>query len=213
MRASTTAGVVDNVDREFSRRLASQPEAMRCRCCEQTAFVFENSDEPRYLPRQAWDSQNETVKDAFFRSFVRSFAQAFAPTTSKKAVEGCILASWSEAMNLRAKKAHLFFEFPLCLSRACLGKIIIFSMKWREDVCFRTVRGHPAPADTRGRSWSSSPGGRCPCHSRAPPAVKTQHLLRSPFSLRCPEPVLANGSCFIQQQHGKMRDWLSRHTV
>ena len=30
----------------------------------------------------------------------------------------------------------LFFEFSLCLSRACLGKMIIFSIKWRKKVAF-----------------------------------------------------------------------------
>ena len=27
-------------------------------------------------------------------------------------------------------KRHLFFEFSLCLSRACLGKMIVFIYKW-----------------------------------------------------------------------------------
>jgi hypothetical protein len=32
----------------------------------------------------------------------------------------------------------LFFEFSLCLSRACLGKIIIFIYKWRKNTRFLT---------------------------------------------------------------------------
>ena len=31
------------------------------------------------------------------------------------------------------RKRHSFFEFSLCLSRACLGKTIIFSIKWRQN--------------------------------------------------------------------------------
>jgi hypothetical protein len=30
------------------------------------------------------------------------------------------------------RKTPLFFEFPLCLSRACLGKMIVFIHKWRK---------------------------------------------------------------------------------
>jgi hypothetical protein len=30
------------------------------------------------------------------------------------------------------KKTPLFFEFSLCLSRACLGKMIDFKYKWRK---------------------------------------------------------------------------------
>jgi hypothetical protein len=30
------------------------------------------------------------------------------------------------------KTRLLIFEFSLCLSRACLGKMIIFSIKWRK---------------------------------------------------------------------------------
>eukprot|EP01046_Picozoa_sp_COSAG06_P029675 COSAG06_NODE_2770_length_6314_cov_1.878681_6_plen_153_part_00 len=32
----------------------------------------------------------------------------------------------------------LFFEFSLRLSRACLGKMIVFSIKWRKRCVFRT---------------------------------------------------------------------------
>ena len=32
-----------------------------------------------------------------------------------------------------------FFEFSLCLSRACLGKMIIFIYKWLKNAVFRRV--------------------------------------------------------------------------
>jgi hypothetical protein len=34
------------------------------------------------------------------------------------------------------KKTPFFFEFSLCLSRACLGKMLIFSIKWRKNGVF-----------------------------------------------------------------------------
>ena len=33
-------------------------------------------------------------------------------------------------------KRHFFFEFSLCLSRACLGKIMNFIYKWRKKCRF-----------------------------------------------------------------------------
>ena len=38
------------------------------------------------------------------------------------------------------------FEFSLCLSRACLGKMIIFSIKWRKRYAFLNRTGD-------GRLW------------------------------------------------------------
>jgi hypothetical protein len=35
------------------------------------------------------------------------------------------------------RKTASFFEFSLCLSRACLGKMIVFICKWRENAVFR----------------------------------------------------------------------------
>jgi hypothetical protein len=32
------------------------------------------------------------------------------------------------------KKTRLFFEFSLCLSRACLGKVIVLTIKWHRKV-------------------------------------------------------------------------------
>ena len=37
-----------------------------------------------------------------------------------------------------AKKCHSFLEFSLCLSRACLGKLIGSSRKWLTEGGFRT---------------------------------------------------------------------------
>jgi hypothetical protein len=35
-------------------------------------------------------------------------------------------------------KNGIFFQFSLCLSRACLGKIIVFIYKWLKNVVFRS---------------------------------------------------------------------------
>jgi hypothetical protein len=41
-----------------------------------------------------------------------------------------------------------FLEFFLCLSRACLGKMIVFIYKWREKYVFLTRRSnHSIPAE------------------------------------------------------------------
>jgi hypothetical protein len=36
-------------------------------------------------------------------------------------------------------KTASFFEFSLCLSRACLGKIIVFIYKWRKKTVLSPV--------------------------------------------------------------------------
>jgi hypothetical protein len=56
-----------------------------------------------------------------------------------------------------------FFEFSLCLSRACLGKIIVFMYKWLKTTDFRTVTERVAnhlplveavrPAGVRAVRW------------------------------------------------------------
>jgi hypothetical protein len=34
------------------------------------------------------------------------------------------------------EKRHSFFEFSLCLTRACLGKMFVFIYKWRKKMSF-----------------------------------------------------------------------------
>jgi hypothetical protein len=36
-------------------------------------------------------------------------------------------------------KTASFFEFSLCLSRACLGKMFVFIYKWRKNAVFRRL--------------------------------------------------------------------------
>jgi hypothetical protein len=45
------------------------------------------------------------------------------------------------------RKAASVFEFSLCLSRACLGKMFVFIYKWRKNAVFRrgSTRGTAAP--------------------------------------------------------------------
>jgi hypothetical protein len=38
------------------------------------------------------------------------------------------------------RKTASFFEFSLCLSRACLGKMIIYIYKWLKNAVFRRGR-------------------------------------------------------------------------
>jgi hypothetical protein len=51
---------------------------------------------------------------------------------------GCTIGTDESATHLKPAKTHLFFEFSPCLSRACLGKMIVFSTKWRKICVLRT---------------------------------------------------------------------------
>jgi hypothetical protein len=46
-----------------------------------------------------------------------------------------------------------FFEFSLCLSRACLGKMIVFIYKWLQ----KAVVCRSAPTASRGMQWRLRP--------------------------------------------------------
>ena len=47
------------------------------------------------------------------------------------------------------RKTASFFEFSLCLSRACLGKMIVFIYKWLKKTVFTHSHGKASPADER----------------------------------------------------------------
>jgi hypothetical protein len=42
---------------------------------------------------------------------------------------------------LLVRKTASFFEFSLCLSRACLGKMIVLIYKWLKNAVFRRAYG------------------------------------------------------------------------
>ena len=46
---------------------------------------------------------------------------------------------------ISCKKTRLCFELSPCLSRACLGKVIVLSLKWRTKTRLLTVRGLGPP--------------------------------------------------------------------
>jgi hypothetical protein len=95
---------------------------------------------------------------------------------------------------LPAKKAlSLLSAFPtVCLSRACLGEVINFSMKWRERrkvQFFRTPRvGDPRRSISAGRpSPRAGTGGR-------PAIAKMSHRRRS-LVLSFPHPMRQQENC------------------
>ena len=42
---------------------------------------------------------------------------------------------------MQVRKTASFFEFSLCLSRACLGKMIVSRYKWLKNAVFRSQVG------------------------------------------------------------------------
>jgi hypothetical protein len=45
-------------------------------------------------------------------------------------------ASEEEADAVMVRKTASFLEFSLCLSRACLGKMIVYTYKWLKNAVF-----------------------------------------------------------------------------
>ena len=81
---------------------------------------------------------------------------------------------------------HLFLGFPyVCLSRACLGKLVVFSIKRhrkRLKMRFFTPSGAP--------SLSTTMCGRSRLHRSVEPPSDLKTVLFGSFPYVCPKPVL-----------------------
>ena len=53
---------------------------------------------------------------------------------------GFAVGAINDCLRELLRKRHSVFEFSLCLSRACLGKMIIFLHKWLKETVF--LPGH-----------------------------------------------------------------------
>ena len=90
------------------------------------------------LPRQARDDPNEIER--------------CAPCSEEERVGDCknVIVHTLRVHHLdHLGKRHSRFEFSLCLSRACLGKMIIFIYKWLKKWRFCTIPIKPVAAGLR----------------------------------------------------------------
>ena len=72
------------------------------------------------------------------------------------------------------KKNPPFSQLFLCLSRACLGKMIIFTIKWRKKAAFSYLHVHTRHGEAhdhdRSPSMVSTATTNCPLHKQGSPA-------------------------------------------
>jgi hypothetical protein len=95
-----------------------------------------------------------------------------------------------------------FLEFSLCLSRACLGKIITFIYKWRKNAaaqrdnatCYNCYKPVDGEYNRNATVWLP-PGEWHDAFSGARFQPSTNQNILFPYD--CPEPVLANDRIFI----------------
>ena len=85
----------------------------------------------------------------------------------------------------RNTNSLFFLNVSLCLSRACLGKVIVFSINMAQKGIFRTV----------------TPRVALVCRAARGPFTCRQNHLVSSFFYVCPEPVLANVQSLVQKRH------------
>ena len=93
------------------------------------------------------------------------------------------------------KKTRLFFQFSLCSYRACLGKLIIFSINWRKGRVFLPFSSVACPGVDRGPPSSLPslhppprlPAARSPPAAPPPPAPPLTSLLPTSASPPPPE--------------------------
>ena len=88
---------------------------------------------------------------------------------------------------LALRNTHFFLSFSLCLSRACLGKKMNFSIEWRKKG--RRFSHHVPHRHLEHRHAAIGTGGAC---------KKTHHLFFECFPYVCPEPVLIKRSFLVQ---------------
>ena len=86
------------------------------------------------LPRQAQDRQKQEIEER------KRFSGRALPAHRWGGRAGWLSteARCGQLRGLqRCEKRHVVFEFSLCLSRACLGKMIVFIYKWLKNAVFR----------------------------------------------------------------------------
>ena len=91
----------------------------------------------------------------------------------------------AQVHRLSPSETRFLGVFSLCLSRACLGKLIAFSIKWRKRC------GFPAPGLWEVGVSLSPAFSQPPSHlleQQCPPCEKRHSFLSFPYA--CPEPVL-----------------------
>jgi hypothetical protein len=162
----------------------------------------------RHLCRDNFDLDTHT-EDTILRGGAHFVIAHYRPSSSSSIItarsghETCVSACsilrftllWRENINgpgwIPLRKMHLYVS--LCLSRACLGKMIISSIKWRK----RCVLSH--------QLWSGYPSvvvsEKIPGPPASPSVKARMHeealqkaFFGSTFPYICPEPVLVNSS-------------------
>jgi len=83
---------------------------------------------------------------------------AFAPRRPSLSCRRSPRRATTPQHRLRRPLLSLLFEFSLCLSQACLGKMMHFIYKWRKNAVFSpavgSCRGRPCSTDARKRNHS-----------------------------------------------------------
>jgi hypothetical protein len=107
------------------------------------------------LPRQARDKHRETSNTdyrcvfsgenlALLDEFIARYSELFEWVRPKAGAIAFIKfrgpmtsEDFGAQLATLVRKTASFLEFSLCLSRACLGKMIVFIHKWRKNAVFR----------------------------------------------------------------------------
>jgi hypothetical protein len=108
-------------------------------------FVFEQVD-----GSVGRDSLNMFCKEIMRKALTDAAFPAGLPEKLRISRTESRAAHWSEIFSgmlevardqktstAQVRKTASFFEFSLCLSRACLGKMIVFITKWLKNAVFR----------------------------------------------------------------------------
>ena len=121
-------------------------------------------------------------------------APAAAPPPPNSTLAHCVKAcSKLTIISALLRKTPFFFEFSICLSRACLGNMIIFSTNGPKEAFLTCQQQQRRQRPSLSRALHEV-DPQCCCHQRPPTAARSslQNHLRFNFSCVCPEPDLTN---------------------
>ena len=113
---------------------------------------------------------------SYFTFFATSLlAQGEEYDRNERGVDTSLIGPDGEEVNLIGEdctaeyacdKTVSFLEFSLCLSRACLGKTIVYIYKWLKNAVFGTIRTAPIKLPTYAhtkRTHEAPPSAPFPC--------------------------------------------------
>ena len=145
------AGIFGSVMEQLALEVCRRNYGGRKSAVEDIDMEFERGGSHYLVSIKSGPNWGNSSQIAKMRDYFRKAKKTLGTNTSKAAKViaelGCLNVAFDRCDSL-FKNASLF-ELSLCLSRACLGKMIIFSIEWRKKMSFLTLKRSAASQPSR----------------------------------------------------------------